>query len=158
MKGPAENLIFRDARAKDLPAIVAMYFDDEHGSGRETPVDPLPPQYLTAFAEIQARPGTRLIVVELAGEMVCTFQTDILAGLSRGGARRLQIEAVRVARTHRGRGIGRAAMEWAITQAGAQGCALVQLTTDKSRGDAHEFYLSLGFEASHEGMKLSLFS
>jgi hypothetical protein len=33
---------------------------------------------------------------------------------------------------------------------------LVQLTTDKSRLDAHRFYRRLGFVASHEGMKLAL--
>lgn len=31
-----------------------------------------------------------------------------------------------------------------------------QLTTDKSRADAHRFYERLGFAASHEGMKLDL--
>ncbi|GAB3956589.1 hypothetical protein GCM10027614_69290 [Micromonospora vulcania] len=47
-------------------------------------------------------------------------------------------------------------MTWAIDQARARGCALVQLTTDKTRADAHRFYLGLGFVASHEGMKLPL--
>ena len=37
-----------------------------------------------------------------------------------------------------------------------RGCALVQLTTDKARTDAHRFYRRLGFVASHEGMKLAL--
>jgi hypothetical protein len=32
----------------------------------------------------------------------------------------------------------------------------VQLTTDKSRTDAHRFYEKLGFKASHEGYKLAL--
>jgi hypothetical protein len=35
------------------------------------------------------------------------------------------------------------------------GCALVQLTTDKSRGAAHRCYERPGFVPSHEGMKLS---
>jgi GNAT superfamily N-acetyltransferase len=47
-------------------------------------------------------------------------------------------------------------MTWAIGQARERGCGLVQLTTDKSRLDAHRFYLRLGFVASHEGMKLAL--
>lgn len=37
-----------------------------------------------------------------------------------------------------------------------RGCALVQLTTDKSRTAAHRFYERMGFVASHEGMKLAL--
>jgi hypothetical protein len=32
----------------------------------------------------------------------------------------------------------------------------VQLTTDKTRTDAHRFYDKLGFVASHEGYKLAL--
>jgi len=151
-----KSLTFRDARKADLPAIVAMYLDDKKGADREHLSHPLPARYIEAFAEMKSRPGTRLVVAELAGELVCTFQLDILSGLSRGGARRMQIEAVRVARHHRGRGIGRAAMGWAIDLAVEENCALVQLTTDKSRTAAHQFYLSLGFTASHEGMKLHL--
>jgi hypothetical protein len=44
----------------------------------------------------------------------------------------------------------------AIDEARRRDCALVQLTTDKSRTDAHRFYERLGFAASHEGMKLPL--
>jgi hypothetical protein len=32
----------------------------------------------------------------------------------------------------------------------------LQLTTDKSRLDAHRFYARLGFVASHEGMKRTM--
>jgi GNAT superfamily N-acetyltransferase len=47
-------------------------------------------------------------------------------------------------------------LTWAIDEARQRGCALVQLTTDKSRTGAHRFYERLGFVASHEGMKLIL--
>ena len=47
-------------------------------------------------------------------------------------------------------------MGWAIAEARRRGCGLVQLTTDKRRGDAHRFYRRLGFAATHEGMKLIL--
>ena len=46
--------------------------------------------------------------------------------------------------------------EWAISECKSRGCSLVQLTTDKSRTDAHRFYENLGFKASHEGYKLAL--
>lgn len=35
-------------------------------------------------------------------------------------------------------------------------CNLVQLTSDKSRTEAHRFYSRLGFVGSHEGFKLKL--
>lgn len=72
------------------------------------------------------------------------------------GGERAQIEAVRVDRSARDQGIGQAMLEWAIDQARQRGCHLVQLTTNKSRREARRFYERLGFEATHEGMKLSL--
>ena len=56
----------------------------------------------------------------------------------------------------RGTGVGRAMIEWAITQAAARGCGLVQLTSDKRRPGAHRFYAALGFVATHEGFKRTL--
>jgi len=87
---------------------------------------------------------------------VATMQLCFLPGLSRRGALRAQIEAVRVHEAYRGRGLGAAVITWAIDEARRRHCALVQLTTDKSRTAAHRFYERLGFAASHEGMKLSL--
>jgi len=53
-------------------------------------------------------------------------------------------------------GLGAALFGWAINEARRRQCALVQLTTDKSRISAHRFYERLGFAATHEGMKLIL--
>ncbi len=89
-------------------------------------------------------------------EVVATLQLSLIPGLARRGALRAQIEAVRVARAHRSRGLGAVIIGWAIEESRRRGCALVQLTTDKSRTDAHRFYERLGFVASHEGMKLAL--
>lgn len=57
---------------------------------------------------------------------------------------------------HRNGGLGAAMIGWAVDEARCRGCRLVQLTTDRSRVDAHRFYRRLGFVASHEGMKLTL--
>jgi GNAT superfamily N-acetyltransferase len=75
---------------------------------------------------------------------------------ARRGALRAQIEAVRVDEAYRNRGLGAAIFTWAINESRRRHCALVQLTTDKSRTTAHRFYERLGFVASHEGMKLAL--
>lgn len=156
------DLAFRTATRTDLPAILAMLADDQLGATREvwgaagsgaTTVDPA---YAAAFDQIDADPRNSLIVADRAGEVVGTMQLTYIPGLSRRGGERLQIEAVRVRTDQRGRGLGREMIQWAIDQARARGCRLVQLTTDKRRADAHRFYASLGFTASHEGMKLSL--
>jgi len=132
---------------------VALLADDAIGAGREADVDDA---YWTAFDEVTADPRSRLIVAELDGRVAGTLQLTVLPGLSRHGMLRAQIEAVRVARPHRGQGVGRTMIEWAVRAARERGCGLVQLTSDKRRGDAVRFYESMGFTASHEGLKLDL--
>jgi GNAT superfamily N-acetyltransferase len=148
------SVIFRDARRTDVPVIVAMLADDILGADRETA--DLDDAYWAAFGQIEAQPGSRLIVAESAGEVVGTLQLTLLPGLSRRGMLRGQIEAVRIAASFRGQGLGRQMIEWAIEESRRAGCGLVQLTSDKRRADAIRFYESLGFESSHEGLKLSL--
>jgi GNAT superfamily N-acetyltransferase len=145
------DLIIRRARATDVDAIVAMLADDPLGATRERPGDP---GYLTAFETVDADPHQLLAVGERSGEVVGTLQLTFIPGLSRVGATRALIEAVRVRADQRGSGLGQLLVEWAIEQARERGCALVQLTTDASRVDAHRFYERLGFAATHVGMKL----
>ncbi|BCW12493.1 GNAT family acetyltransferase [Arthrobacter sp. NtRootA4] len=144
----------RRARRGDLPRILALLADDRLGAVRESADDPAP--YERAFDAIDADPAHLLVVGELNGEVVATFQVSYIPGLSRKGSWRSQIEAVRVSGELRGQGVGALMIQWAIDQARERGCSLVQLTTDKSRVAAHRFYERLGFVASHEGMKLKL--
>jgi GNAT superfamily N-acetyltransferase len=150
----------RHATREDLPAIVRLLADDTFGAGREAQEDMAP--YECAFEVIDADPRHLLVVGELvphgeaAGSVVATFQLSFLPGISRQGAWRSQIEGVRVAHSLRSQGIGKLMVEWAIDESRRRGCTLLQLTTHKSRTDAHRFYKRLGFEASHEGMKLRL--
>jgi len=149
-------VIPRDANERDLPAIVALYADDELGSTREQPGQPLAEEYRRAFAAVTDDPRTRLVVAEVDGEVVGTLQLSFLPHLVRRGGERAQIEAVRVASSQRGSGLGRDLLTWAVERARERGCVLVQLTTDAARPDAHRFYESLGFTAGHVGMKLTL--
>jgi GNAT superfamily N-acetyltransferase len=143
---------YREASEDDVSAIVALLADDVIGSGREGESD----AYLAAFEAVAADPRNHLIVADVDGEVAGTLQLTYIPGLSRMGAERAQIEAVRVAAAYRGRGLGREMIGWAIDQARQRGCGLVQLTSDKRREDAIRFYESLGFTASHEGLKLLL--
>ena len=108
------------------------------------------------FRAIDADPNQYLAVMTERGAVVGTLQLTFIAGLSRRGALRGQIEAVRVAASRRGAGLGQELFEWAIAECRARGCRTVQLTTDRSRADAHRFYERLGFVASHVGYKLAL--
>ncbi|MBM0277631.1 GNAT family N-acetyltransferase [Micromonospora tarensis] len=148
------DVIYREAVRADLPAVIALLADDVLGKARDfTEVDEA---YERAFADITADPRNQLIVAEQAGELVGCLQITYIPGLGRHGSERSLIESVRVRSDRRGQGLGRDLMTWAIDQARQRGCALVQLTTDRSRTDAHRFYLGLGFVSSHEGMKLAL--
>lgn len=146
----------RPATEHDVPAIVDLLADDDLGAGRERPGVPLAASYLEAFAAIDRDPHNHLVVLDDDGVVVATLQLTFIPYLTFQGAWRAQIEAVRVAAWRRGEGLGRMLMSWAIAEAERQGCHLVQLTTNKQRSDAHRFYASLGFEATHEGMKRHL--
>lgn len=148
--------LFRRATGADLPAIIALLADDELGKGREDASQPPNPRYVAAFAALEADSNQFLAVVEEGGEVIGCLQLSFIPGLSRLGMWRGQIESVRIASSRRGGGLGRWMFEWAIDECRARGCELVQLTTDKTRPDARRFYESLGFKASHEGMKLAL--
>jgi ribosomal protein S18 acetylase RimI-like enzyme len=148
------DVVIRRATRADLPGIIAMIADDQLGATRES-VDDLTP-YETAFEAIDADPNQLLVVADRNGEPIGTLQLTIIPGLSRRGSSRGLVEAVRVAASARGIGLGTTLMEWAIEESRNRGCALVQLTSDKSRTDAHRFYDRLGFENSHEGFKLKL--
>ena len=151
-----KEIRYRQAIITDLPAIISLLADDELGRQRERIGPPPSPNYETAFYAIEKDPNQMLAVAERNGEVVGCLQLTFIPGLSRVGLWRGQIESVRVASKFRGSGLGRELFEWAIEECRKRGCGLVQLTTDKSRPDALRFYQSLGFIASHEGMKLDL--
>jgi ribosomal protein S18 acetylase RimI-like enzyme len=148
------QVALRRAIRPDLPALLAA---DDLGATR----DGIRGQadrdaYERAFQAIDQDPAQLLLVAEARERVAGTLQLSFIPGLSRRGALRAQIESVRVAPTMRGRGLGEALFTWSIAEARRRGCALVQLTTDKTRTDAHRFYDRLGFTASHEGLKLDL--
>jgi GNAT superfamily N-acetyltransferase len=143
--------IIRRAVEADLPEIVGLLADDMLGAKRESPDDLAP--YKAAFALIDSDPHQFLAVMERSHIIVGTLQLSFITGLSRQGATRAQIEGVRISSVERGHGLGKVFMEWAIEEARRRDCAMVQLTSDVSRTDAHRFYLNLGFELTHSGFK-----
>lgn len=150
------EIAFRRAKRTDIAVIVAMLADDKLGSSREDIREPLAEAYLKAFEAIDTDPNQFLAVMTEADRVVGTLQLTFIAGLSRRGALRGQIESVRVIRDRQGTGLGQKMIEWAVDQCRERGCAIVQLTTDRSRLDAHRFYERLGFKQTHLGYKIDL--
>jgi GNAT superfamily N-acetyltransferase len=147
---------FRRARRGDVPAIVRLLADDPLGRDREVSSPEPPAAYWRAFDAVDRDGRNLLVVAELDGEVVGTLQLTFIPSLTRRGGERAQVEGVRVDARYRDRDRGRSLLGWAVQQARARGCRLVQLTTDKRRPDALRFYESLGFRATHEGLKLPL--
>jgi ribosomal protein S18 acetylase RimI-like enzyme len=149
------SVTIRRARRDDVAAIVRMLADDPLGSARERIEDPPPPSYFRAFEALENAAGIQLMVAEDSdGAVVGCLQLCILPGLSSQGASRGLIEDVRVDARCRSRGIGEQLVRWALAEARAKECKLVELLTHHTRVDAQRFYKRLGFQPSHVGMTL----
>ncbi len=147
----------RPAEKKDISSIVQMIANDKLGKLREDYQEPLPKKYYEAFENIASDPNQELMVMETSsGQIIGTLQLSFIQYLTYQGGIRAQIEAVRVHKDFRAKGIGQKLFEWAIQRAREKDAHVVQLTTDKKRPEALRFYEKLGFKASHEGMKLHL--
>ena len=151
-----EATAMRRARLDDVPAIVRLLADDPLGATRERNQTPLPDSYRRAFEAIDRDANQELVVACSGDRVIGVLQLTFMPSLTYQGGWRAQIEGVRVDAGIRSQGLGRTLFEWAIRRARERGCHMVQLTTDKRRPDARRFYESLGFVASHEGMKLTL--
>ena len=149
------TVTIRRARRDDVETIVKMLADDALGGSRERLETPFPAAYFAAFEKVEHDPNLALMVAEgEGGAVIGCLQLCILPGLSSQGASRGLIEDVRVARHCRSRGIGEQMVQWAVAQARAKGCILVELLTHHTRVDAQRFYERLGLQRSHVGMTM----
>ncbi|GAA1418742.1 GNAT family N-acetyltransferase [Agrococcus citreus] len=146
----------RRATDDDLSALVALLAEDALAAGRgDTEAAEAFPHYRAAMGAVVADPSNEIVVAVDARDRVgAMLQLTRIPGLARRGATRLLVEAVRVGSAHRSAGLGTAMLRWAMGPAAeATGSALVQLTSDEQRVDAHRFYERLGFVGSHRGFK-----
>lgn len=149
-----QYLTHHKATINDVEAIIHLLIEDELGKTRETAVSD--PRYLEAFYKIDVDPNQYLMVVKKNAEIVGTCHLTLTPSLTFIGSTRMQIEAVRVAAAFRGQAIGQWMIKAAIEYGKQKGAVIVHLTTNKKRLRAKQFYERLGFEATHEGMKLYL--
>ena len=147
------SVVFRDATAVDVTEVVALLRDDTLGSQRELSDMSV---YRDAFKRMQQEGNNTLIVGELVGRIVATYQLTFISGWSLKASRRAQIASVRVAGDVRGQKLGEAMIADAEMRARAAGCRLMQLTMNKTRTDSARFYERVGFTPSHIGYKRDL--
>ncbi|WP_288428843.1 GNAT family N-acetyltransferase [uncultured Agrobacterium sp.] len=156
MSTKLDNLVIREAREEDVPALAALFAADEIGGHGDTTDEATLPDYLAAFRAIAMSPNETLYVAELDGTVVGTFQTAVLTKLVGRGAVSMVIEAVQTREDMRGRGIGAIMIRYCIEEARKRGLSTVQLTSNAARIDAHRFYERLGFEKRHFGFRMKL--
>ncbi len=147
---------FRMAAIEDLKDIVALLADDELGQTRELVSEAVGEEYIRSFKDIEAQAGNQILLAVEDEKVTGCLQLTFIPTLARSGMKRAQIEGVRVHQSHRKKGVGRALFEEAIRLSKENQCGIVQLTTDKKRTGAQSFYEKLGFQVTHEGMKLFL--
>lgn len=149
-----EELAYRKATLDDLFAIIELILEnDELAKSRESD-NVFHQAYIDAFHKINNDSNHYLMVTELNSQVVGVCHLTLIPSLSFVGSTRLQIETVRVREKYREHGIGEWMMRAAINYGIVHGASIVQLTTNKKRTRAKSFYERLGFEATHEGMKL----
>ena len=150
------NLTNRKAKIDDLKRIIELLIEDDLGRQRENSSAEISENYISAFQRIDKDPNQYLMVAENEAEIVATCHLTIMPSLTFKGSCRMQIEAVRVSEKYRGQKIGEWMISKAIEYARESRVTIIQLTTNKKRPRAKHFYEKLGFEATHEGMKLYL--
>jgi GNAT superfamily N-acetyltransferase len=149
-------LSIREAQAGDLEAIIRLHEEDELGSHGDVWSSETRPAYEAAFAAIQRSPENKLFVAVDGSEVVGTFQLTFIPNLTGRGAMRVKVESVKVKAARRSGGIGGLMIAFAEDYARTHGAAAMELTSNKTRKDAHRFYERLGFARSHEGFKKKL--
>lgn len=89
--------------------------------------------------------ASQLLVAEVDGLVVGSISLHAIPYLERTG-RWLRIESLVVDASVRRSGAGRALVATAERQARAWGCLQIEVTSRRSRHDAHAFYGELGFD------------
>jgi N-acetylglutamate synthase-like GNAT family acetyltransferase len=151
-----KNLTHRKAKLTDLPRLIELLLDDELGKTRESHSAHMNDHYINAFHKIDKDPNHYLMVIENSDKIIGTCHLTIMPSLTFIGSTRMQIEAVRVSAQYRGNKIGTWIINQAISYSKEHDVSIIQLTTNKKRAEANHFYEKLGFESSHDGMKLYL--
>jgi predicted N-acetyltransferase YhbS len=148
----------RPATADDIPHILKLYGEQLAIDVTEAEMQRNPSQddFLRVFNEIKALPGCELIVAEDGGEVIGTTMLMIVPNLSHKALPWAVVENVVVDEKYRRKRIGKLMMNYCEKRAEEAGCYKVQLLSNKSRKEAHEFYKSIGYDASAEGFRLYL--
>lgn len=106
-----------------------------------------------AWTRMESDPDRTVLVAEQRGQIIGTLDLVVVANLTHDAQPWAIVDNLVVDPETRGAGVGRALMEDALDRATHAGCYKVELLSHESRGGAHAFYQSLGFDNSAEGFR-----
>ena len=126
----------RLANVTDADAISGLFTQLGHPAG---------PEAVAARLERFAQTGEEALVSELGGEVVGVTALSVMPTLHRPTSVG-RMSVLVVSEAVRGRGVGRALVAAAEARLAERGCALVEVTSNQRRVEAHAFYEGLGYE------------
>ncbi|MFC2012499.1 GNAT family N-acetyltransferase [Chloroflexota bacterium] len=146
--------VIRPARESDIPRILELY--RQLSLSAELEQEPSLDNYRQVFNEISAFSRYELVVAEEQGEVIGTLVLLIVPNLSHNALPWAIVENMAVDERRRRQGTGKLLMDYAIARAREASCYKIQLLSNKKRDEAHQFYRTLGFEASAHGLRFYL--
>ena len=145
--------MIRKAKIPDLDQVIHLLYDDGLGRDRESISNKYKQKYLSVFSELLESKYFDIFVMEKNNQIIGFYQIMYLPHVSLKGAKRGQIESVRICSNFRRGGLGTKLMKHAIKVARDKGCSIIQLTSNKKRKEIGKFYKNLGFSPTHDGYK-----
>ncbi|HAJ32206.1 MAG TPA: hypothetical protein DCK79_02365 [Candidatus Atribacteria bacterium] len=136
------DIIIREAKASDLLAIKKLMLELIEAMGNTEGID------IKLIAEncrnLLSEVNSHILVAEIEGVIVgfvnlATRKTILHRGLSG------LIDELIVAKSYRGKGVGRQLLSSAIEMSRQLGCCEVEVSTEKTNIKAREFYRQCGF-------------
>lgn len=145
-----ENLIIEEAKESDIPSLIELYAQLDGGDKLTIK------EAIKIIENIKKYPHFSLYVARLNDRVVGAFELLIMDNVAHKGAQSGIVEDVIVDSSMRSKGIGRAMMKSAMEICRKNNCYKLVLSSDMKRGEAHEFYESLGFEKHGYSYKVEL--
>jgi N-acetylglutamate synthase-like GNAT family acetyltransferase len=130
------SVTIRSAELTDAPRIAALLTELGYPAGADAVRERL--------AYWLADQASKVLVADLDGGVAGCISLHAIPYLERTG-RWLRIESLVVEAGRRRGGAGRALVDAAEQLARQWGCVLIEVTSKRSRADAHAFYRRLGF-------------